>query len=105
MIGTRFTKPLSNDDLSAYSQAAEWCNANGCHIEDKGDFYEVVENAQPTAEQVKAARIAELKRNLANSDYAVIKIAEGEATSEQYAEVLANRKAWRAEINNLEGAA
>ena len=91
--------------LKAYAEAAEWCNENGCHIEDKGEYYEIVENAQPSAEQLKQARITELKRQLAATDYAVIKIAEGEATPERYAEVLANRKAWRTEINTLEGAA
>jgi hypothetical protein len=100
MIGTKFNKPLS--DLSAYSEAAAWCNENGAMIEDKGDFYEVVEIPEPTAEEIKANRIAELKRLLADTDYAVIKIAEGEATKEEYAETLANRRAWRIEINDLE---
>lgn len=102
MIGKTFAKPLT--DLDGYSQAAEWCNQNGAHIEDKGDFYEVVENipVEPTPEEIKANRIAELKRLLADTDYAVIKIAEGEATKEEYAETLANRKAWRTEVNALE---
>ena len=47
-------------------------------------------------------RIAELKAKLSETDYIVIKIAEGEATQEEYAEVLTSRKAWRAEINELE---
>ena len=58
---------------------------------------------EPTEEEIKAARIAELKALLASTDYAVIKIAEGAATKEDYAEVIANRQAWRAEINELEG--
>ena len=53
-------------------------------------------------EQNKAARIAELKRLLSNSDYAVIKIAEGAATQEEYADVIAKRQAWREEINAME---
>jgi hypothetical protein len=102
MIGTKFAKPLT--DLYGYSKAAEWCNQNNAHIEDKGDFYEVVENIpyEPTEDEKKEQRISELKRLLANTDYAVIKIAEGEATKEEYAEVLANRKAWREEIRELE---
>ena len=55
------------------------------------------------AEELKQARISELKDKLQETDYIVIKIAEGEATVEDYTEVLANRKAWRAEINELEG--
>ena len=53
-------------------------------------------------QQAKDSRIAELKALLASTDYAVIKIAEGEATKEEYSETLANRKAWREEIRSLE---
>jgi hypothetical protein len=102
MIGTKFTKPLT--DLTAYSQAAEWCNQNCACIEDKGDFYEVVEIPEPTAEEIKANRIAELKRNLAETDYVAIKIAEGAATKEEYADVIAQREIWRVEIRALEEA-
>lgn len=49
-------------------------------------------------------RIAALKEQLAATDYAVIKIAEGMATAEEYADVIAQRRAWRAEINELEKA-
>jgi hypothetical protein len=55
------------------------------------------------AEEAKQQRISELKGLLSSTDYVVIKIAEGEATTEEYAEVLANRKAWREEINQLQG--
>ena len=59
MIGTKFYK---NDyDLNAYSAAAEWCNANNAMIEDKGEYYEVVEIPTPTLDEVKAQKIAELK--------------------------------------------
>ena len=54
------------------------------------------------AEQEHAQRIAELHRLLESTDYAVIKIAEGAAKAEDYADVIANRQAWRAEINKLE---
>lgn len=47
-------------------------------------------------------RVAELKQLLADSDYAVIKIAEGAATAEEYAELISKRQAWREEINSLE---
>lgn len=88
-------------------EAAMWCNSNGAHIEEtttegaEERTFEIVENQKPTEAQIADARIAELKRMLADTDYIVIKIAEGEATSEEYAEVLANRKEWRAEINAL----
>lgn len=50
-------------------------------------------------------RIAELKRLLTETDYVIIKIAEGVATKEEYAEIIAQRQAWREEIRTLEGEA
>lgn len=50
-----------------------------------------------------AEQIAALKQKLAETDYSVIKIAEGAATAADYADLIAQRKAWRAEINDLEG--
>ena len=87
-----------------YTAVAEWCNeSRQYHIEEQGDYYAVVKNAEPTEEEIKQARIAELKALLASTDYTVIKIAEGAATPEEYADVIAQRQAWRAEINELEG--
>lgn len=59
MIGTKFYK--NNYDLDDYSATAEWCNANNATIEDKGEYYEVVEIPAPTLDEVKANKIAELK--------------------------------------------
>lgn len=47
-------------------------------------------------------RIAKLKRKLSETDYVVIKIAEGSAAADEYSDVIAQRKAWRKEINDLE---
>jgi hypothetical protein len=91
--------------LSKYSEAAAWCNENNAHIEDKETYYEVVANAEPSEDEVKAARIAELKKNLADTDYIAVKIAEGAATREQYADLIAQREAWREEIRALEAEA
>ncbi len=63
--------------------------------EEKGSELTVIENA---------SRIEELKQKLAETDYAVIKIAEGSATVEEYADVITQRQAWRTEINELESA-
>ncbi len=46
--------------------------------------------------------IDECKRRLVKTDYVVIKIAEGAATKEDYAEVIAQRQALRARIGELE---
>lgn len=59
MIGTKFYK--DNYDIDEYSAAAEWCNANNATIEDKGEYYEVVEIPSPSLDEVKAQKISELK--------------------------------------------
>lgn len=51
----------------------------------------------------KNARICALKEQLAATDYIACKIAEGAATAEEYAEQIAQRAVWRAEINRLRG--
>lgn len=47
--------------------------------------------------------IAECKYNLQQTDYVAIKIAEGVATPNDYADILEQRRNWRAQINELEG--
>lgn len=64
---------------------------------------EIPQPEPPTEEQIKQNRINELKSNLYNSDYAIIKIAEGAADREEYAELIAQRAEWRKKINELEG--
>lgn len=46
--------------------------------------------------------IAELKAKLRESDYKAIKYSEGEMTAEEFEPVKAERRAWRAKINELE---
>ena len=61
---------------------------------------------QETAEERQARenrlKIAEYKHKLASTDYVALKIAEGAATPEEYAETLEKRAFWRSEINKLE---
>lgn len=64
-------------------------------------IYELLPSPAPTEEELKQAEIAELKKKLADSDYAVIKIAEVAATKEEYAELIKHRQQWRARINEL----
>ncbi len=47
--------------------------------------------------------IQTLKDKLTATDYMAIKFAEGELTEEEYAQTRAERKKWRARINELEG--
>lgn len=49
-----------------------------------------------------AEQIAALKQKLVDTDYSVIKIAEGAATTEEYAGLIAQRRLWRQQINDLE---
>jgi hypothetical protein len=59
--------------------------------------------AEKQAEQ-NAGRILVLKRQLAETDYIAVKIAEGAAAASDYAARLAERQAWRTEIGLLESA-
>ncbi len=59
-IGTRFVKSDFDGDL--YTQAARWCNeTQKARIEDKGDFYEVVALPEPSLDELKAAKLNELR--------------------------------------------
>ena len=49
-------------------------------------------------------QINAMKQMLANTDYVAIKFAEGEINEEDYAPVQADRRRWRAVINELEDA-
>ena len=69
-----------------YADCAVFCNHNNAHIEDKGEYFEVVENAPyvPTVqEQIVALENSITARNLRaaiqGDEYALNKIAEVEA--------------------------
>lgn len=51
MIGTKLYKN-ETEDMERYTDVAMWCNAHTATIEDKGDYYEVVEvkRYEPTTE-------------------------------------------------------
>lgn len=53
-------------------------------------------------ELVNKEKIFNLKKNLSYTDYKAIKYAEGLISEEEYAEIKAQRQAWRDEINELE---
>ncbi len=103
---------LDQCDLTAGFLAAETViRPEAAPIDDVSKFawaeedYETIQRYVALPEQQRVAeRVARLKELLRATDYTVIKIAEGAATSEEYAEVIAQRQAWRAEINQLEEA-
>ena len=59
MLGTKLYKE-NQSDMNKYTDCALWCNANNAHIEDMGDYYEVVENVPYTPSQEE--QIATLDR-------------------------------------------
>lgn len=64
----------------------------------------VVSYISKTAEEKKQERIEYLKGMLSSSDYIYAKCTEtGEDVNVVYADVIVNRKAWRKEIQELEG--
>lgn len=96
-IGTQFAKPLQDDKITQpkegtmgdyetidnpapntykkYAEAAQWCNEYiYAHIEDKGEYYEVVEDPRPPeptpeeiAEREKAEALAQAKKERAEA--------------------------------------
>lgn len=84
-------------------------------LPDKYSYYSVVDGKftikrrTPTVEEIKVdetakinRQIFELKQKLTQTDYKAIKYSEGLLTDKEYAEVKAQRQAWRDEINRLE---
>ena len=59
MLGTKLYKS-EKTDIANYTNTAVWCNANNAHIEDKGEYYEVVENVSYMPSQEE--QIASLDR-------------------------------------------
>ena len=82
--------PLSSENLEKYVEITE--NEFNSHLSKLNN---------KTERNEKKREIASLKKQLADTDYCVIKIAEGVATTEEYAEILAQRQTWRARINEL----
>lgn len=61
------------------------------------DIYEEI-----TQDFLLKSRIKELKKNLRDTDYMIIKIVEGVSTFEDYKDKIEQRNLWRKEINDLE---
>jgi len=84
MIGKKIYK--NNLDSKDYANTAVWCNHNNAHIEDKGEYYEVVENIPhvPTIqEQIVALENMITARNIREAflgdEFALNRIATIEA--------------------------
>lgn len=66
------------------------------------EFEEVLQFVPFTEQELRENRIAELKQNLRDSDYHILKVVEGATTLAEIAGVIVKRAAWRKEINELE---
>lgn len=87
---------MTREELKAKREAARRAEE-----ERIASFYRPLTPAEK-AERERRRQINRLKHKLAETDYCVIKIAEGEATVEEYSQVLEQRRSWRVEINQLE---
>lgn len=94
---------LLNDYIEAKGFAyLEATNGTITAVKLNREAYNTYINSRPEPAEDKQSKIAELKRNLAETDYIACKIAEGAATREEYADMIVQRQAWRDEINRLE---
>lgn len=60
MIGTKIYKESLEQEI--YKKCANWCNeTQTATIEDKGEYYEVVETPAPSFDELKTAKLASLK--------------------------------------------
>ena len=93
-------------------EAASWCNANNAFIKEleaAGEIrkFEICVVPEPSEEEKKQARIAELKEELNATDYKIIKCSEcslaGAEMPYDIVALHAQRQAIRDEINQLEG--
>lgn len=93
--GNLYTKNIIRSDAEPINDITKFAYTD--------EDYETVQVYEriPDAELIQR-RIEELKQYLTDTDYVVIKIAEGVATTEEYTDVITNRQAWRAEINQLQ---
>lgn len=93
-IGDKLTK-------ENYTAGAIWCNANNATIVKQGSEYVIVAIPEPTAEELKQARIKELQQYLSETDWYAIR--ESETGIDIPAEVKKARADARAEISSLRG--
>ena len=71
---------------------------------DAYDEYEDILRYIPYPEEyLIQTKIDSLKQKLADTDYMILKIVEGTSTLAECADIIAKRRAWRKEINDLGG--
>lgn len=100
---TGFTNQL--DGTNEYELTIEILHSprlNCWKLVDGNFVFDTEKEASQIAEEERLKEIAELKQKLKDSDYIHAVLAEKDATEEYYADKIAERKAWRARIRELE---
>ena len=112
-VGRRIShKSQSAHDIEMRQLLQSLVNADSANYrvvrgsEEEGLWWSVEAIPEKTAEQKaleeKNSEISTLKYKLQSTDYVAAKIAEGAATKEEYADILAERESWRQQIRSLE---
>lgn len=95
-----------------YTNKARWCNAHDCFIEEiepdaQGRVFQICQPPQPTQTELAQRELNTLLQNLSDTDYIANKLIEAETSEEQeeireeYSEILAQRRVWRARAGQL----
>lgn len=75
---------------------------NPTHEQLIAEGWQVYEPPTPSEDELRLQEIADLKAQLASTDYKAIKFAEGWLTADEYEPIKAQRQALRDRINELE---
>lgn len=102
--------------LDEEGRIAEWSHDKLDHLDvefSNGDYVDencvdgledfVIKNGEAVYSPKADKQIDVLKKKLEDTDYVSAKIAEGAATREEYADLIALRQSWRDRINELRG--
>lgn len=103
---TKINDIITDEIGSVYAETAIWCNENNAmleEIEPEGDVrrFKVVPIPEPTEEELKKARIAELQNYLNETDWYAVRFAE--TGVEIPNEIREERQSAREEISRLRG--
>ena len=90
-----------------YPNVANFCNQNGLVIveigqDENGILYQIQNLPEPTEKELVQIEIEQLTRQLSDMDYKSSKYVDGEYTDDEWAEIVAERKAIRERIRELE---
>ncbi len=83
----KINKPYTNKQ---YADLAVYCNSNGCHIENRGDWLEAVEDPPPpapTREDIEAQRKAAYTAEVDPITAHISRLRDEEQTEEMAAEI------------------